>query len=201
MLDENYGFCPHCGENLKSDAVYCPACGTVLKSEAVQNNYAQSPYNNYGGKSPMAGRFMIAFIMLILYAIFNLVGSASMLTFNEATYDMLDQAFIDVYGKTLSEYMLDFGIEITKDQFLSDMMVMGVSGVISSILAGVSAFFCYKREKFKYAVGFCVLSAVVGFVGSVLAPVLAGAMSGIFGLLIGLLVAYLIYTSRSAFAS
>ncbi len=203
MLDENYGFCPHCGENLKSDAVYCPACGTVLKSEAAQNNAAYYSYAGacYGGKSPMAGRFMIAFLMLVVYAIFNLVGSASMFMMNESTYDMMDQIFIDTYGKTFSEYMLDFGLEITKEQFLSDAMVMGVSGVISSILAGIAAFFCYKREKFKYAVGFCILSAVVGFVGSALAPVLAGAASGMFGLLIGLLVAYLIYSSRHNFAS
>jgi len=199
MDDDNYGFCPHCGENLRSDAVYCPACGTVLKQEAVQNQYRP---NYTTGRAPMGGMFMVAFILLVVYTIFELIGSGSLLTINESTYDALDQIMIESFGMTFTEYMYDMvGIELTKETFLKEVMIMGVSGVISAILAGVSAFFCYKREKFKYAVGFCVLASVVVFVGSAMAPTMGGFFSGILNMVIGLAVAAMIRSSRGYFNS
>ena len=198
MLDENYGFCPHCGENLKSDALYCPACGTVLKQEALQQQY-----NSYSrvGKTPMSGMFLVAFIMLILYTLIELIGSASMLTFNEATYDSIDQVMIEMYGMTLTEYLAEFGMSISKDTFISNMMVLGISGVISAVLSGISAYFCFKREKHKYAVGFCVISSVVYIVGCSLAPELGGFASGVFGFVIGIIVALMIRSSKRYFNS
>ena len=198
MVDENYGFCPHCGENLKSDAVYCPACGTVLRQEAAQQQYHS--YANYGGKTPMSGAFLVAFIMLVLYAVLELFSSASLLTFNSEMYDTLDQILLESSGMTLSEIFYDsLGVTVTKEQFLNEMFVLGLTGVVSAILAGISAFLCFKRKGHKYAVALCVLSAVVYFIGCCLAPVTSGAMSGIFSLLIGLLVAYLIYSSKRFF--
>ena len=70
-----------------------------------------------------------------------------------------------------------------------------------AILAGVSAFFCYKREKFKYAVGFCVLASVVVFIGSAMAPTMGGFFSGILNMVIGLAVAAMIRSSRGYFNS
>ena len=199
MVDENYGFCPHCGENLRSDAVYCPACGTVLKQEAVQNNYRP---NYSSGKTPMGGVFMVAFIMLVLYALLELIGSGSMLAINESTYDTINQIMIDTYGQTFSEYMFEAtGVELTKEVFLKEVMIMGVSGVISAILAGISAFFCYKREKFKFAVGFCVVASVVVIVGYAMAPTMGGLFAGALNMAIGLIVAAMIRSSRGYFNS
>jgi hypothetical protein len=199
MDDENYGFCPHCGENLRSDAVYCPACGTVLKQEAVQNNYRP---NYSSGKTPMGGVFMVAFIMLVLYALLELIGSGSMLAINESTYDTINQIMIDTYGQTFSEYMFEAtGVELTKEVFLKEVMIMGVTGVISAILAGISAFFCYKREKFKFAVGFCVVASVVVIVGYAMAPTMGGLFAGALNMAIGLIVAAMIRSSRGYFNS
>ena len=97
MVDENYGFCPHCGENLKSDAIYCPGCGAILNQEAAM----ASRHNVSGmGKSPMRGTFLVAFVLLVMYAILELISSASCFMFNESMYDMMDQAMIDMFAYT-----------------------------------------------------------------------------------------------------
>ena len=197
MVDENYGFCPHCGENLKSDAIYCPGCGAILNQEAAM----ASRHNVSGmGKSPMRGTFLVAFVLLVMYAILELISSASCFMFNESMYDMMDQAMIDMFGMNFADYMKEYaGLIITKEEFLSNMLTMGIFGVLSALLAGISAFFCYKREKFKVAVGACVLSAIAVMVGSALSPAVAGVGSGVFNLIFGLIVAFMIYSSKKYF--
>lgn len=197
MVDDNYGFCPHCGENVKSDAVYCPGCGAVLKQEAAQ---AQLYNAGATGKTPMRGMFLFAFVMLIIYTVLELISASSSLMFNEGMYDSFDKAFIDMFGMGFVDYMREYlGVVITKEEFISNMLTVGISGMISAFLAGASAILCYKRVKFKFAVGCCVLSAIVVMIGSALAPVVAGVATGIFNLVAGLIVAYMIFSSKRYF--
>ena len=95
MVDDYYGFCPHCGENVKSDAVYCPGCGAVLKQEVAQ---AQLYNAGATGKIPMRGMFLFAFVMLIIYTVMELISASSSLMFNESMYDAFYKAFIDMFG-------------------------------------------------------------------------------------------------------
>lgn len=196
MTDENYGFCPHCGENLKSDAVYCPACGTVLNQEAA--NTQVNAYNT--GNKSLKGKLLAAFVLLVVYALFSLIGAGSFLTFNEASFEAMNEACVEIFGKTFIDFMAEAGYTITEESFLHEAFLLGITELVSAVLAGVSAFFCYSRKKHLLAVGFCVASSIVVLISGFLAPVLMSIPGGIIQMLIGLLVAYLIFSSKAQFS-
>ncbi|MGN1045183.1 MAG: zinc ribbon domain-containing protein [Candidatus Methanomethylophilaceae archaeon] len=195
MSDENYGFCPHCGENLKSDSVYCPACGAIIKQEEAKAAIATAK------PSSMGGALLFAFVLLVLYAIVELLGSISMLSFNSEMYAVIDQAFIESYGLSFADWVYDnLGIAFTEEQFLSQTFVIGITGLLSAIVAGVSAFLCYKRQNRMYATVACVCSAVIAAIGAIMCPVMGGGVFGaLLTIVIGGLVAVLIYISKDYF--
>lgn len=196
MTSDNFGFCPHCGENLKSDAAYCPACGTVLKEEVVN----QSVNARYGGRQPMSGVFLLAFVLLVLYAIMELISSISLLSMNSETYHLMDQIMLESEGLTFAEWCEKYlGIAFTEEEFLRSVFLMGIFGFVSAVLSGVSAFLCYKRKNNIIAVGACALSAVAAFLSTALVPMAGGFVGALPTLLIGLIVAYMVYVSKKAF--
>ena len=197
MSDENYGFCPHCGENLKTDSVYCPACGAIIKPEEAKATIAASRPTSMGGTR------LFSFVLLIIYTIVELMGSVSMLSFSPEMYDTLDQMFIESLGESFADWMYsNLGVVITKEQFLSETFIIGIVGLLSAVAAGVSAYFCYKRENRMYAVIACAASTLIAMSGAFLCPLLGGGISSaIFTLLVGGLVTFLIYRSDKYFAA
>ena len=199
MVDDNYGFCPHCGQNMKSDATFCPSCGTVLSQSIASPEVHDCRKSK---KKPMRGVFLVVFILLTVYTVVELLSSITLLTFNEATYDMIDKMTIETFGMNFADYMREnANLVFTKEEFLSNVSMLGIFGLISSILSGISAFLCFKREKHLFAVIFCVLSAVMVMIGSVLAPQFAGVASAVIDMVIGLIVAFMIYSSKKYFIS
>ena len=197
MADENYGFCPSCGANLTSDAAFCPECGKPLTAEAQNNTYNSGVRAN---PSKMCGKLLVAFILLLIYAVMDILGGISLVAvFNESFFDSIDKMLADEGEKSLEEMFKQYGLDMSRDDLINYFRISGIVSIISGALAGVAAYFCAVRKMRMVAVGLTVVAALANFAMVSAGNVASGIMNGIFAMIIGGIVAYLIYDSQEQF--
>lgn len=197
-MDDEIGFCPHCGFKLESESAYCPSCGSILREPDPQQ-YASSPNGAYVSNN-MRGPLLAAFVMLVLFSVMELIGAIGCLSFNSSTYDMMDQMFRETMDQSFVGFIQEmFNVTITKEQIISQMFAMGLISLLTGAATVFTAVLCYKRTKHMVAVGACILATVLVFCTGFVAPMFGGPMGYIFNVIIGVIVALMIYVSKEQF--
>lgn len=197
MENENFGFCPACGANLPSDSSFCPECGHNLSAPVSSGPAQPGAGVGYGySKSRMSTKLKVAAIFVTIYAVIEILGALSMLTISMAMIDTLDEMLVDSGQGTFEEMLKDLGYNMTSQEFVDMCHILGIIELISGVLAGVGAFFCFKLKKRMIAVGLVVAASLILFAG-VMYP--NNIVNTVFSVIIGLLMAYLIYSSPDQF--
>ena len=177
MTEEDYGFCPHCGANLKSDSIFCPDCGNQIYSEN-RNEYGEQELvvtaSSNGDR--LEGKMQIVFIGLILYVIASALTAISLISM-AASYDAINDMIFQSMGKTLEELMSEvYGISMSKEEIVSTLMIYGILGLASAVTAGICAYFCNQRINWTYALILCIATTILsyfvfGYIGVVIGAI------------------------------
>lgn len=196
MADDNYGFCPHCGMKVESDASFCPQCGSSLgNSSPTQSGPVYAQYTN----TKTTGRSMVwIYLLLGLYTAFSLIGGLGSIASPDATVEAL-KTILGADG--WAQFLSDYGM--TTDQEYIDFMVKGgIVTLISGVFAAVSLLLVLMKRYNTLSVVACILAsvslfAIIPFCNS--ATLSDNIISSAFQCIIGLLVALLIYKRKSEF--
>ena len=186
-MEENYGFCVHCGAKLSPGAERCPECGTSFVKDAPSARYT----NN--GRNPM----MFFLILIGIYAVISIIEGIFASAFNDMFMDNMKA----VYGSNFSAYLERMGLD-SVSQLADIMFKEGIVSLVSGSLAAVVFILCLKRRYWKAAAMLCLIASALVIVPLAFMPMKMFS-SEVFTFLlemgVGLLVTRGIYMCRNLF--
>ncbi len=186
-MDNDLGFCPHCGAYLPRGAEYCPECGRSFVKESESARYDNLRPN------PL----FFFMIMLAIYAGFSIVEGIVAVFFN----DMLMTNIERIYGSNIEKYLANMGLDSLSQ--LGDILYKeGIVSLIDGILVAVVFVLCKVRRYWKAAVAICLLASFFLLTSLIFMPekmMRSEALSLVLQMAVGLLITRGIYIGRIVF--
>lgn len=183
-MEEDPGFCVHCGRKLTAEDAHCPSCGILVeKGDDGQIPYYESPQT---GKdyTTLVKVLLGLYLAVVIISVLALFAVGSVLPLGDAD---ADKAVLDALGVS------------TIDEAKTLMNNMGFFYLGTLILVGISMMYVIRMQKWKPAWLFCGIASVYQL-GMLAFGTGANNVAGaVVGMVIGLIVTYLIYESKGRF--
>ncbi len=149
-MDEKYGFCIKCGQELPQGATFCPECGYRVGDsiQRMNSNPAKKPVdlNNVS-------------ILIFIYAAFAVIIGllcAYIALQADVLLDMLKEMSPEEY-----QQLIDMGV--TAEMMAYIYSVPAVMMIVSGALAAISGYLVTKRTNSQLAFVLCILASVTSF--------------------------------------
>lgn len=187
FMENNYGFCPHCGANLPQGAEYCPECGASFVSKR------QDDVRRLTITSPM----MFFIILLAIYTVMSIIEGIFATAFN----DLFIINFKMIYGDGIDDYISSMGFA-SIDEFADLMFKEGIVSLVGGAITAFVMVLCITRRFWKIAFWLCIIASFELLISLVFMPTqMIGSeiLTMILQTCVGLLVSRGIYLNRSNF--
>lgn len=186
-MEEDYGFCTHCGANISPGSERCPECGASLVKE--EESASVRVY------SSSSMRFFLIFIGL--YAIFSIAEGIYMTVFNDAFVASMES----IYGQDFDSYLSNIGME-SKAQLADVFFKEGVVSIVDGAMVAVVFILCLRLRYWKAATVICIAASfllLASFYFMTFEMMKSEALTMALQVLVGLMVARGIYINRKLF--
>ncbi len=186
-MDNDYGFCTHCGATLPKGAEYCPECGTSFVKETDSARY------EFRGPNPL----IFFMVMLAIYGGFSIAEGILAAFFN----DVMISNILTVYGSNIDDYLYKMGLENT-DQLADILYKEGIVSLIDGMMVLAVFVLCKLKRNWKAAVAICLIASFFVLLSLVFMPVKMmqqEALTLVLQTVVGLLIARGIYLNRRIF--
>jgi hypothetical protein len=150
FMDEKYGFCIKCGQELPQGATFCPECGYKV-GDAI--NYM----NNGPTKKPV--NLSTITILILIYAVFAILTGlfcAYIALQADVILDLMREMAPDEY-----QQLIDMGV--TAEMMAYIYALPAIMMTISGVFAVLSGYLVDKRKNNQMAFLFCILASITSF--------------------------------------
>ncbi len=191
MSGENK-FCVKCGANLPEGSAFCPECGASVgnNDNASRAEYTAAP--TYNEKKDLG-----AIPLLIrIYGVVAVLGSIMILLMGSMTDSLVEMIKIAAEQGAIDPSEAEIAITFLTSLSISFFAMISIPLLLSGIFAIISSIYAYKLDKWRNAVTFCGIAALLPVMFFLLFPVMSLILTAV-----GLLMTYMLYQDRSQFIS
>ncbi len=186
-MENDYGFCFHCGAEIPSGAEFCPECGRSLAGDTRRD------------ESYLRVRNPMSFIILLmgLFAAVSIIEGIYAVFLNDlfmSSLEMLNDSNLDSYVSSL-------GLE-SKEELAEIIYKEGIVTLAQGIMVAIACMLCIKRRFWGLTIALCLIATFMMLVPLVFMTsemIRSEIISMILQMCIGLLVVRGLYINKGQF--